>query len=41
MAKHGQMGLRGPHMDLDPIFDFLTELAGFFRRVVRVCDTVE
>jgi len=35
------MGLRGLHMDLDPVFDFFAELAGFSGRAARVCDAVE
>ena len=41
-SKCGQiMELRGLHMDLDPVFNFFAELAGFFRRAARVCDAVE
>ena len=41
-SKRGQItGLRGLHIDLDPVFNFFAELAGFFRRAARVCDAVE
>jgi len=41
-SKRGQIiVLRGLHMDLDLVFNFFAELAGFFGRAARVCDAVE